>query len=111
DDVRRVTHHPDVFASSVNPALRLLYFRFNVKVRIKATPREAEVDGVRLDTFVKGDVREVSAIIGSWLIAGGYAEPGMRQGQGAGDEQEFTEITDHHDLPHDRPDRRRSSGH
>jgi len=105
-----VSHDHDAFASSVISALRLLYFRFRVKVRIKATPREAEVDGVRLDAFAKGDVREVSAIIGSWLIAEGYAEPEMRQS--AGDDQGFTDVdvTDRHDLSHDRRDRR-SSGH
>jgi len=50
-----------------------------VKVRIKETPREHELDGVRLDIFHRGEVREVSPSIGSWLIAEGYAEPEMRQ--------------------------------
>jgi hypothetical protein len=49
-----------------------------VKVRIKATPIQPEIDGVRLDTLVPGTIRDVSASIGSWLIAEGYAEPEMR---------------------------------
>ena len=49
-----------------------------MRVRIKVTPREHEVDGVRLDAFKRGTVREVSSSIGSWLIAEGYAVPEMR---------------------------------
>ena len=37
------------------------------------------MDGVRLDRLEPGTVREVSASIGSWLIAEGYAEPEMRR--------------------------------
>ena len=48
-----------------------------MKVRIKKTPREDEVDGVRLDRLEPGTVREVSASVGSWLIAERYA--GMAQ--------------------------------
>jgi len=59
-----------------------------VKVRIKETPLEQELDGVRLDTLIRGEVRDVSSSIGSWLIAEGYAVPEMRQaGRG---EQEFS---------------------
>ena len=50
-----------------------------MKVRISNSPREPEVDGVRLDTFKAGDVREVSPILGAWLVAEGYAEPEMRR--------------------------------
>ena len=50
-----------------------------VKVRIKATPRQDEVDGVRLDRFVPGTVREVSPILGAWLIAEQYADVEMRE--------------------------------
>jgi nicotinic acid phosphoribosyltransferase len=50
----------------------------NVKVRIKATPREDELDGVRLDSMTPGTVREVSPSIGAWLIAERYAVPEMR---------------------------------
>ena len=51
----------------------------NVKVRIKETPYEDELDGVRLDTMKPGTVREVSASIGAWLIAERYAVPEMRR--------------------------------
>ena len=49
-----------------------------MRVRIKVTPTEHELDGVRLDTLKRGSVREVSSSIGSWLIAEGYAVPEMR---------------------------------
>jgi hypothetical protein len=50
----------------------------NVKVRIRRTPGQEEIDGVRLDDMKPGSVREVSPSIGSWLIAERYAEPEMR---------------------------------
>lgn len=53
--------------------------RWVVKVRIKATPREDEVDGIKLSGFIPGAVRDVSPSLGSWLIAQGYAEVEMRQ--------------------------------
>jgi hypothetical protein len=37
------------------------------------------MDGVDLKGMEPGVVREVSASIGSWLIAEGYAEPEMRR--------------------------------
>jgi hypothetical protein len=49
-----------------------------VRVRITVRPREPELDGVSLDRFVVGTVREVSPTIGAWLITQGYAEPEMR---------------------------------
>jgi 5,10-methenyltetrahydromethanopterin hydrogenase len=57
-----------------------------VKVRIRETPSEAEVDGVNLTKYTPGTVREVSSSIGSWLIAEGYAEPEMRTSRGQADE-------------------------
>ena len=51
-----------------------------MKVRIKATPLEHELDGIRLDRMNPGMVREVSPSIGSWLIVQGYAELEMRTG-------------------------------
>jgi hypothetical protein len=51
----------------------------SVKVRIMSTPRERELDGIKLDGLEPGTVREVSATIGTWLIAAGYAEAEMRQ--------------------------------
>jgi hypothetical protein len=50
-----------------------------VKVRIRKTPEEEELDGVRLDSMRPGVVREVSASIGAWLIAERYAVPEMRR--------------------------------
>ena len=49
-----------------------------VKVRITHTPRERELDGVRLDVLKIGMVRDLSPTLGSWLIMQGYAEPEMR---------------------------------
>ena len=78
-----------------------------MKVRIKETPREHELDGVRLDNFNRGDVREVSPSIGSWLIAEGYAEPEMRQGT-RDESQGFSgRISFPFDIVHDRRSRRR----
>ena len=51
----------------------------NVRVRITRKPLEREVDGVSLDRMVPGSLREVSATMGAWLIAEGYAEPEMRR--------------------------------
>jgi hypothetical protein len=50
-----------------------------VKVRITETPRELELDGVRLDGLIQGMVRDVSSLMGAWLITEGYAELEMRQ--------------------------------
>jgi hypothetical protein len=70
-----------------------------VKVRIKKTPPIPEVDGVRLDDFRPGTVREVSATIGAWLITEGYAEPEMRRS--GGDEVHFAGATaDRRRKPH-----------
>lgn len=52
---------------------------WHVKVRIKETPREREVDGVRMDIFRAGSIHEVSASIGTWLVAQGYADLEMRR--------------------------------
>ena len=41
-----------------------------MKVRIKETPREHEVDGVKVDALARGTVKEVSPSIGSWLSYG-----------------------------------------
>ena len=79
----------------------------SVTVRIKETPREPELDGVRLDTFKPGTVRDVSPILGSWLIAERYAVPEMRrsvQDQG----EDFSPMHDIHtrNTAHDHPRRR-----
>jgi len=49
-----------------------------VKVRIRKTPDEDELDGVRLDDLRPGTVREVSSSIGAWLVTERYAVPEMR---------------------------------
>jgi len=49
-----------------------------VKVRIRKTPDEDELDGVRLDDMRPGTVREVSSSIGAWLVTERYAVPEMR---------------------------------
>ena len=63
-------------AAFVYPAVTQLA---NVKVRIRKTPEQEELDGVRLDDMKPGAVREVSSSIGSWLIAERYADPEMRR--------------------------------
>ena len=49
-----------------------------MKVRIKATPPEREIEGIKLDHFDPGSVREVSPAIGAWLMAEGHAVLEMR---------------------------------
>ena len=50
-----------------------------VKVRIKRTPREHEIDGVSLKDLRPGAVRDVSPELGTWLIVEEYADSEMRQ--------------------------------
>jgi len=52
---------------------------WGVKIRIKKTPAEREIDGVPLQGMLPGSVRDVSAVLGSWLITEGYADSEMRQ--------------------------------
>jgi hypothetical protein len=83
--------------------------RSGLKVRITETPRESEVDGVRLDTLTRGSVREVSSSIGAWLIAEGYAAPEMRR-DAQKDELEFSGgVKNVQHVAHDRRHRRRST--
>ncbi len=49
-----------------------------MKVRIKEAPADREVDGINLERFTAGSVRDVAATTAAWLIAEGYAEPEMR---------------------------------
>src|SRR5260221_14004982 len=56
----------------------LCSFGDRLKVRITHTPRERELDGVRLDGLKRGMVRDGSPSIGSWLVAHEYALPVMR---------------------------------
>ncbi len=53
----------------------------SMKVRIVRTPREREIDGVKLAPLAPGTVRNFSSSVGSWLIAAGYGEPEMRDGE------------------------------
>jgi len=79
-----------------------------VKVRILEKPTEAEIDGVRLDSYQPGEIREVSASIGAWLIANRYADPEMRRSSDDNEDQSFSGIKDARDEADDHP-RRRSS--
>jgi hypothetical protein len=78
-----------------------------VKVRIRRTPREQEIDGVRLDRFRPGTVRDVSPVLGAWLIAERYAEPEMRTSV-SDDLEDFSGVKDSVTLStaDDRPRRR-----
>jgi len=76
-----------------------------MKVRIKETPREPEVDGVHLDGLARGAVREVSPSIGSCLIAQRYAEPEMRQAS----REENQDLSGPGRVRDTAPDRRRRS--
>ena len=49
-----------------------------VRLRIKITPLERELDGLKLDGFIAGSVRDVSPTVALWLIANGYADVEMR---------------------------------
>jgi hypothetical protein len=82
--------------------------RESLRVRIKVKPRELELDGVALDRFDAGAVRDVSPAIGSWLIAQGYAEPEMRSA--VDDEMDFTDpVRRVRDVAMDRSRPRRRS--
>jgi hypothetical protein len=74
-----------------------------VRVRIKRKPREDELDGVRLDALQPNMVREVSASVGSWLIAEGYAVPEMRR---IAEDDGFSTVKDLPDSANDYPRRR-----
>ena len=50
-----------------------------MRVRIKKTPTEREIDGVSLKGMLPGAVRDVSPELGTWLIAEEYADSEMRQ--------------------------------
>jgi hypothetical protein len=77
-----------------------------VKVRIRKTPEEEELDGIRLDSMRPGAVREVSPTIGAWLIAERYAVPEMRRDARPHEEDFLREPVSA--GVSDRPRRRRS---
>jgi hypothetical protein len=79
-----------------------------VKVRIRETPRQQEIDGVRLDGLRPGMVRHVSSSIGAWLIAENYAVPEMRRdADGSDEEADFFGAKDTRASASDGPRRRR----
>ena len=49
-----------------------------MKVKIKRTPVETEIDGVKLSTLIPGLTRDVPSTLALWLIAKGYAQHEMR---------------------------------
>jgi len=81
-----------------------------VRVRIREKPVELEVDGVALDKLAPGMIREVSASIGSWLIAQGYAELEMRSTPNRADEL-FFDFGISWQMASDRPGSRRRRKH
>ena len=74
-----------------------------MKVRIKRTPREEELDGVRLDVLQPGMIKEVSASVGSWLVAERYADPEMRR---TPEDDELSTVKDLRATASDFPRRR-----
>lgn len=79
-----------------------------MKVRITRTPREVEMDGVRLDRLTPGVVREVPRDLAAWLVAERYADVEMRQDARTHDD-DFCQVKDA-ELPTNDPaaPRRRS---
>ncbi len=78
-----------------------------MRVRITVKPGVHELDGVALDRFVPGTVKDVSPSIGAWLVTEGYAVPEMRST--AREEVDFTdrvkrarETADDRNRPHRR---------
>jgi hypothetical protein len=79
-----------------------------VKVRIKKTPKERDIDGVSLEGLFPGAVRDVSALLGAWLIAEEYADAEMRRSSSSDDEFEGILRVDRPSLaPRERRARKR----
>lgn len=74
-----------------------------MKVRIRKTPREEELDGIRLDSMQPGMVKEVSASVGSWLVVERYAVPEMRR---TTEDDAFSTVKDARGSATDCPRRR-----
>jgi hypothetical protein len=64
-----------------------------VKVRIRETPRERELDGVPLDRLRPGAVRDVSVGLGTWLVAERYADVEMRHDV-RNEAEDFSDVKD-----------------
>ena len=75
---------------------------------MQQTPRERELDGIRLDGLQPGMVRDVWPTIGLWLIAQGYAAPEMRA-DSRDEDLEYIGLKAHRDVAHDRRRHRRST--
>jgi hypothetical protein len=58
-----------------------------VRIRLNTTPAEKEIEGISLAGWQPGTTREVSATVGSWLIAQGYAQLEMRRGSSADEDR------------------------
>ena len=82
-------------------------FRWGVKVRIKKTPAEREIDGIPLKGMLPGAVRDVSAVLGSWLIMEGYADTEMRQRPSTNDFDASFSFEHHPSMPRERRSRKR----
>lgn len=78
-------------------------------MRITRVPREQELDGVRLDRLQPGTVREVSADVGTWLVAERYADVEMRRDVRTYDE-EFLDVKGAERVTPDPDTPRRRSG-
>jgi hypothetical protein len=78
-----------------------------VKVRIKKTPEEREIDGIPLKGMLPGAVRDVSAVLGSWLITEGYADTEMRQAPPTNEFDASFSFERHLSGPRERRSRKR----
>lgn len=74
-----------------------------VRVRITKRPRELNIEGVDLDRMSPGNVVDVSATVGTWLVVQGYAYPEMRR---MSEDSSDSDVSDE-PLPVDRDRRRR----
>lgn len=77
-----------------------------VKVRITRRPQEREIEGVSLRSFYPGAVREVSPLLGAWLIAAGYADVEMRVSHPFDGPDNYFTIASSPPIPRDRRTRR-----
>jgi hypothetical protein len=74
----------------------------SVKVRIKKTPAEKEIDGVPLKGMLPGTVRDVSPELATWLIAEEYADAEMRQQRNPADDELDRYFMNVRPFPRDR---------
>jgi hypothetical protein len=78
-----------------------------VKIRIKKTPAERDIDGVSLKGMTPGTVRDVSAVLGSWLITEGYADSEMRQARSTDELDGCFSFERHPSMPRERRGQKR----